>query len=88
MDGRILCVHAGLSPSINTIDQINTIERRMEVPADGPFADLLWSDPKDEIDYWGPGDRGAGYSFGKEIVRQVESNSIYVVQPLEWIDIN
>lgn len=47
VDGRIFCVHGGLSPEIKTLDQIRTIDRKQEIPMDGPYADLMWSDPDD-----------------------------------------
>ena len=47
IDNRILCVHGGLSPTITTVDQIRTIDRKQEVPHDGAMCDLLWSDPED-----------------------------------------
>ena len=59
IDGRIFCVHGGLSPSIQTLDQIRTIDRKQEVPHDGPMCDLLWSDPED-TQGWGVSPRGAG----------------------------
>ena len=34
-----------------TILQIQTIERVQEIPAAGPYSDLMWSDP-DDILYW------------------------------------
>uniref|UniRef100_A0A6P7H113 Serine/threonine-protein phosphatase n=1 Tax=Diabrotica virgifera virgifera TaxID=50390 RepID=A0A6P7H113_DIAVI len=46
IDGKIFCVHGGLSPSIQTLDQIRVIDRKQEVPHDGPMCDLLWSDPE------------------------------------------
>ncbi|KTF80756.1 hypothetical protein cypCar_00023810 [Cyprinus carpio] len=49
VDGKIFCVHGGLSPSIQTLDQIRTIDRKQEVPHDGPMCDLLWSDPEDTM---------------------------------------
>eukprot|EP00053_Salpingoeca_punica_P007718 m.70381 g.70381 ORF g.70381 m.70381 type:complete len:310 (+) comp14292_c0_seq1:197-1126(+) len=69
VDGQVFCVHGGLSPSINSLDQIRTIDRRVEVPHDGPMCDLLWSDP-DEVDGWGVSPRGAGYLFGHDVVNQ------------------
>lgn len=42
IDGEVLCVHGGLSPSIRTLDQIRTIERNQEIPHKGAFCDLLW----------------------------------------------
>jgi len=71
---RVLCLHGGLSPSINTFDQIRTIERRQEVPHDGAMCDLMWSDPED-IDGWGLSPRGAGYLFGAEVVQQFNSTN-------------
>ena len=35
INGKIFCVHGGLSPSIQTIDQIRVIDRKQEVPHDG-----------------------------------------------------
>lgn len=46
IDGKIFCVHGGLSPSIQYLDQIRSIDRKQEVPHDGPMCDLLWSDPE------------------------------------------
>ncbi|KAI9275349.1 serine/threonine-protein phosphatase 4 catalytic subunit [Sporodiniella umbellata] len=67
IDDQVLCVHGGLSPSINTLDQIRTIDRKQEVPHDGAMCDLLWSDPE-EIEGWGYSPRGAGYLFGGNVV--------------------
>ena len=69
IDGSILCIHGGLSPEIRTIDQIRIINRNMEIPPDGPFCDLMWSDP-DEIETWAPNPRGAGYIFGFKVTKE------------------
>jgi serine/threonine-protein phosphatase 6 catalytic subunit len=66
VDGKILCIHAGLSPEIRTIDQMRTIDRKMEIPHEGPFCDLMWSDPED-IDGWAMSPRGAGWIFGARV---------------------
>ena len=50
-------------------DQIRTIDRKQEVPHDGPMCDLLWSDPEDTTG-WGVSPRGAGYLFGSDVVAQ------------------
>nr|CAD2159736.1 unnamed protein product [Meloidogyne enterolobii] len=42
INGRIFCVHGGLSPSIQTIDQIRTIDRKQEVPHDGNIFKLFF----------------------------------------------
>jgi len=67
IDDKIFCVHGGLSPSINTLDQIRALDRKQEVPHDGAMCDLLWSDPED-LDGWALSPRGAGYLFGSDIV--------------------
>lgn len=69
IDGRILCVHGGLSPEIRTLDQIRVIERHQEVPHEGSFCDLMWSDPE-EIETWAMSPRGAGYLFGAKVTRE------------------
>ncbi|KAG8725449.1 phosphoprotein phosphatase PP4 catalytic subunit [Ceratobasidium sp. 395] len=68
VDGRVFCVHGGLSPNINAIDQIRTIDRKQEVPHDGAMCDLLWSDPDDIAD-WGLSPRGAGFLFGAKVAK-------------------
>ncbi|KAL6051716.1 Serine/threonine-protein phosphatase 4 catalytic subunit [Balamuthia mandrillaris] len=74
IDDRIFCVHGGLSPSITTLDQIRTIDRKQEVPHEGAMCDLLWSDPED-IDGWGLSPRGAGYLFGGDVVAQFSATN-------------
>ena len=67
VDETVFCVHGGLSPNIDTLDQIKTIDRKQEVPHEGPMCDLMWSDPE-EIEGWGVSPRGAGYIFGQDRV--------------------
>ncbi|KAI5288104.1 hypothetical protein KEM54_005468, partial [Ascosphaera aggregata] len=67
--GAIFCVHGGLSPQIDSVDKIRLLDRKQEVPHEGPMCDLLWSDP-DEIESWSMSPRGAGYLFGGQIVKQ------------------
>ena len=67
IEGKIFCVHGGLSPKISFIDQIRLINRLQEIPHEGAFCDLMWSDP-DEIDNWQFSSRGAGYLFGSKVV--------------------
>jgi diadenosine tetraphosphatase ApaH/serine/threonine PP2A family protein phosphatase len=70
VDGRILCVHGGLSPDISTIDQIRTIPRNQEVPHEGAFCDLVWSDPDDAAYTWQASPRGAGWLFGSKVTSE------------------
>ncbi|KAL0089694.1 Metallo-dependent phosphatase [Phycomyces blakesleeanus] len=69
IDGSILCVHGGLSPDIKALDQIRTIHRLQEIPHEGSFCDLMWSDPE-EIDTWAVSPRGAGWLFGGKVTSE------------------
>jgi len=69
IEGKILCLHGGLSPDIKTIDQIRVINRFQDIPHEGPFADLMWSDPED-IDTWGMSPRGCGWLFGAKVTNE------------------
>jgi len=66
IENKIFCLHGGLSPSIDTLDQVRQLDRIREVPHDGPMCDLLWSDPDDRVGF-GPSPRGAGYTFGQDV---------------------
>ena len=66
IENKILCLHGGLSPNIQTLEEINQLDRKQELPHDGPMSDLLWSDPE-EREGWGQSPRGAGFVFGGDI---------------------
>ena len=42
------------------------IDRYGETPHEGPFSDLMWSDP-DDIETWRVSMRGAGWNFGSKV---------------------
>lgn len=69
VEGQVLCVHGGLSPELRTLDQIRTIERVCEIPHEGPFCDLMWSDPED-LETWAVSPRGAGWLFGSLVTSE------------------
>lgn len=69
VDGTVLCVHGGLSPEIRTIDQIRVVARAQEIPHEGAFCDLVWSDPED-IEAWAVSPRGAGWLFGDKVANE------------------
>ncbi len=70
INNRILCMHGGLSPSMTDYHQIDSIERPQKIPDEGLMCDLLWSDPDEEIEGWGPNERGVSFVFGKDVVRE------------------
>ena len=67
VESRIFCVHGGLSPAIQSLDQLKALERRQEIPHNGAITDLLWSDPE-ETEGFSVSPRGAGYIFGADAV--------------------
>ncbi|KAK4379608.1 hypothetical protein RND71_001470 [Anisodus tanguticus] len=69
VESEIFCLHGGLSPSIETLDNVRSFDRVQEVPHEGAMCDLLWSDPDDRCG-WGMSPRGAGYTFGQDISEQ------------------
>ena len=75
-----LAVHGGLSPHVNFIDDIRKLDRKQEVPRDGPMSDILWSDPDKEVKTYGYSPRGAGYLFGEEdVVKFNRDNNIELI---------
>lgn len=63
--GRIFCVHGGLSPVLNLLDEIRNIARPTDVPDFGLLNDLLWLDPADTFNEWEDNERGVSYVFSK-----------------------
>ena len=80
---QFFCLHGGLSPNIETLDSVKSLNRYVDVPHEGPICDLLWSDPDDQKkgDFlfvvkknislynlgWGVSPRGAGWTWGPDI---------------------
>ena len=77
IDNKVFCVHGGLSPTIHHIDDIKAIYRFQEIPHEGPFADLMWSDPEVDKQGFSISQRGAGYIFGEDVCsRFLEENGM------------
>jgi serine/threonine-protein phosphatase PP1 catalytic subunit len=68
IDEKILCMHGGLSPEINNLQDINKVVRPTDVPDTGLICDLLWADPEKDITGWAENDRGVSFVFGPDVV--------------------
>jgi len=65
---KILCMHGGLSPDLQSLNNIKQIVRPTEVPDKGLLCDLLWSDPEKDCEDWAPNTRGISVLFNEKIV--------------------
>lgn len=80
---QIFCVHGGLSPTLQSMDNIREVKRPCHIGSRGVEADLLWSDPAEVIFFmhldniiliqgvtkWELNeDRGVSFIFGPEII--------------------
>jgi len=80
VDEKILCMHGGLSPELQSLQQIADLQRPCDVPDVGLLCDLLWADPDANISGGGENDRGVSYVFGADVV-----NSFLDAQDLDLI---
>ncbi|KAJ1980100.1 type 1 serine/threonine-protein phosphatase catalytic subunit glc7 [Dimargaris cristalligena] len=70
IDEKIFCMHGGLSPELQSMDQVRRIMRPTDVPDTGLLCDLLWSDPDKGVTGWSENDRGVSFTFGQDIVKK------------------
>jgi len=48
LNSQFFCVHGGLSPDLQYLDNIRSLDRFREPRTSGPLCDLLWADPMDD----------------------------------------
>lgn len=52
IDEKIFCMHGGISPQLDSFEQILKLVRPLEVPDQGLLCDLLWADPEKGMSGW------------------------------------
>ncbi|CAD5229957.1 unnamed protein product [Bursaphelenchus okinawaensis] len=74
INGRILCMHGGLSPNLQKIQQLEALKRPIDPCEAGLHIDLLWSDPDPKLPcremdpQFGPSNRGISSHFNQRAV--------------------
>ncbi|KAI8617647.1 Metallo-dependent phosphatase-like protein [Chytriomyces sp. MP71] len=68
VDEKIFAMHGGLSPDLQSMEQIRRVLRPTDIPDTGLLCDLLWSDPNKDITGWAENDRGVSFTFGADVV--------------------
>ena len=80
IDDKIFCVHGGLSPDLENIEQLYDIIRPTDVPNSGLLCDILWSDPSMEVDDWGQNERGISYIYSLSVIKKfLEQNNLDLI---------
>lgn len=64
----VYCPSPGLSPDLQSMEQIRRVMRPTDVPDQGLLCDLLWADPDKDVLGWGENDRGVSFTFGADVV--------------------
>ena len=75
IDDKILLVHGGLSPDLNTLDQLAKLKRPTDIPETGLLCDILWSDPESSQKSWNENDRGVSYTFNEKVLTKFLDNN-------------
>jgi len=80
IDEKIFCVHGGLSPEHDSMEQLKKVKRPTDVADTGIVCDLLWSDPLRNQTGWGENDRGVSFTFGEDVVTKfLEKHSLDLI---------
>lgn len=70
IDSKIFCCHGGLSPSMESVNQISFIKRPIKNFQNPIIDDLMWSDPSYDVELYLKSKRGRGVLFGQFAVRK------------------
>ena len=81
INNKIFCVHGGISPHLNKLDDISKIHRFGSIPDSGLLCDLMWSDPTlVAVDNWGTNTRGISCTYNGEAVEKfLKRNKLQLV---------
>ena len=83
VNGDYLCMHGGISPEMQTLDDINKVDRFVEPPLSGFLCDLLWSDPGTDkeakaLKFAKNVERECSFKFGLDPVKKILKNNNFL----------
>ena len=75
-----LCSHAGFGPGFTGINEVNKINRFVEIPEEGVICDIVWADPAEdedaqETEFEMNKDRRISFKYGLKPVQNVLKNT-------------
>ena len=74
---KYFCVHGGLSPLIDSLYDINNLNRKQDYFSEEAINDLLWDEPDNDTEYFSVPPKGCGYIFGKnEVEKFCKDNNV------------
>jgi serine/threonine-protein phosphatase PP1 catalytic subunit len=64
LSNKFFCVHGGIGPKLETLQQIRTVRRPLFLPESSIVMDMLWSDPSPDVTDFKPSPRGGTFLWG------------------------
>ncbi|AWS00170.1 metallophosphoesterase [Metallosphaera hakonensis] len=73
-----LCVHGGIARNLKKVEQIEDLKKPDIIPEDEIAFEMLWNDPREELDGFVPNIRGEGtFFYGKDVTLEfLKENSL------------
>lgn len=88
IDKNTLCVHGGIGPQVQSLEQIENLDRPIDSFDNEIVNSILWSDPSEVIDQYAPSPRGTGYIYGQNAVLDFleASNTVRIIRAHECVN--
>ncbi|OHT11262.1 Serine/threonine-protein phosphatase PP1 isozyme 2 [Tritrichomonas foetus] len=85
---KLLCVHGGISPHLEKVEQLEEFERPLKIPDSGLLSDILWADPVKETGGFGTNPkRGGSLTFDPVVTKKfLRDNGLKgIIRAHEWV---
>ena len=80
VEDKFFCIHGGISPQLDSVQQIRDMTRPLHIPQRGLLTDLLWSDPTDETFDFGISMRGNTCTYGVNAAKRfLQANNLKMI---------